>query len=278
MRDGKPRHGVLAGFLQALLLGCLCGADVAAAEQPAKESDKIVTDRPDFVESSDVVGNGRFQLETSVALERNKDAGLKERTFSTPTLLRFGVADTLELRVETDGRLVARTDDLHDGSHMTERGYADTSLGIKWHAVDEAGAMPSLGLLAHADLDSGSAPFRGNGVRPSLRVAAEWELPGQMALGVMPGLLRDKTADGRRFTAGIFGIVLGKEWSERWRSFVEVAAPQIARAKNGGTVATFDVGAAYLLTERCQLDSAISRGLNRNTADWSWTVGLSLKL
>lgn len=276
MNLSTPARGALgtAWFFSA----CLASVPAWAAEDAAKESDKIVTDRPDFVESSDVVGKRRFQIETSVALERNKDAGLKERTFSTPTLLRYGVADTLELRMETDGRLVARTDDLGAGMRMTERGYGDLSLGLKWHAVDEAGLTPSLGVLAHVDLDSGSAPFRGNGARPSLRVAAEWELPHEMALGVMPGVLLDKNDSGRRYTAGIFGIVLGKEWTARWRSFIEVAAPQIARAKHGGTVATVDLGAAYLLTDHCQIDSAISRGLNRNTADWSWTIGLSLKL
>ena len=135
-----------------------------------------------------------------------------------------------------------------------------------------------MGVLGHVDLDSGSARFRGNGARPSLRVVAEWELPHDMSLGIMPGLLFDKNDTGRRYTAGILGVVVGKEWNERWRSFVEVAAPQIARARNGGNVVTLDVGAAYLLTKQCQLDTAISRGLNRNTADWSWTIGLSLKL
>jgi hypothetical protein len=36
---------------------------------------------------------------------------------------------------------------------------------------------PSLGVLLHADLPSGSRELRGHGVRPSLRLAAEWDLP-----------------------------------------------------------------------------------------------------
>lgn len=112
---------------------CLYGATVLAAGDDSGDSDKIATDRPDFVESSDVVGKYRFQIETSVALERNKEDGFKERTFSTPTLLRYGVSDNLELRAETDGRLVARTDDLVAGTRVTERGYGDLSLGVKWH-------------------------------------------------------------------------------------------------------------------------------------------------
>ncbi|MGK5025192.1 transporter [Janthinobacterium sp. RB2R34] len=260
-----------------LFSSCLWSLQAPAAEVGA-EDDQIATDRPDFVESSAVVGKYRFQIETSVATERNKADGVRERTFSTPTLLRYGISDTFELRAETDGRLIARTDDLGAGTRSTERGYGDLSLGVKWHAIDQAGLTPSMGVLGHVDLDSGSARFRGNGARPSLRVVAEWELPQDMSLGIMPGVLFDKNDTGRRYTAGILGVVVGKEWNERWRSFVEVAAPQIARARNGGNVVTLDVGAAYLLTKQCQLDTAISRGLNRNTADWSWTIGLSLKL
>lgn len=267
----------LAGAV-LLFSTCLWSVDVLAADEGAADSDKIATDRPDFVESSDVVGKHRFQIETSVALERNRGDALKERTFSTPTLLRFGVSDTIELRAETDGRLVARTEDLIGGARATERGYGDLSLGVKWHVIDEAGLTPSLAMLAHVDLDSGSARFRGKGARPSLRAVAEWELPQDMSLGIMPGVLLDKDDAGRRYTAGILGVVVGKEWNERWRSFVEVAAPQIARARNGSSLVTLDVGVAYLLTKHCQLDSAIARGLNRNTADWSWTIGLSLKL
>ncbi|MYM68307.1 transporter [Pseudoduganella sp. FT55W] len=243
----------------------------------ADDKDQIVTDRPDFVESSNVVGAGRFQIETSVALERNKANGIKERTYSTPTLLRFGLSDTLEARIETDGHMRVVTNDLGAGTRQTDNGYADVSLGVKWHVADEQGARPSMGILAHVDLDSGSAPFRAAGKGGSLRLAAEWELPNDFGLGIMPGIAWQRNDQGERYTSGIFGIVLGKEWSERCRTFIEYAAPQIAKGRNGGSVSTFDIGGAYLVTDTVQVDTALSRGLNKNTPDWSWTLGLSIK-
>ena len=125
----------------------------------AGETDKIATDRPDFVESSVVVGRAIVQIETSVAQERNKANGLRERTFSTPSLLRVGVSDSVELRLETDGHMVMHTDS--GATSTSERGYADASFGVKWHALDAKGALPSLGWLAHLDLASGSRAFRG---------------------------------------------------------------------------------------------------------------------
>lgn len=253
-----------------------CSILLSGAALHAEETDTIATDRPDFTESSNVVGKGRFQFETSVALDRNKANGIKDRTTSTPTLLRFGVSDTFELRVETDGRLVARSDNTGTGTRNTERGTADTSLGVKWHAFDAEGSMPSVGVLAHVDLDSGSAAFRGDGLRPSLRVVAEWELPNDFSFGMMPGFIVDKNANGDRFVAGILGLVVGKAWTERFRTFVELAAPQLAGSGDGGSAAALNVGAAYLLSTTVQLDTALAKG-NKHTSDLSWTIGLSAK-
>jgi hypothetical protein len=255
-------------------LALLLGVSTLAG---AAEEDEIVTDRPDFVESSNVVGKGRFQIETSIAQERDKADGFKDRTWSTPTLLRFGISDTLELRFETDGRMRAISDNLATGARNTENGYADVALGVKWHMADEDGMRPSMGILVHADLDTGSSAFRAPGKGGSVRLAAEWELPDEFSLGVMPGLASQRNDDGERYTSAIFGIVLGKGWTDRFRTFVEYSAPQIARSRNGGSVTTFDIGAAYMVANTVQVDTAVSRGLNRNTPDWSWTVGLSIK-
>jgi hypothetical protein len=265
-----------SGALNTAVLGALCA--LAGADALAQEEEGIVTDRPDFVESSKVVGNRRFQVETSFAYERGDDGVSRERTLSTPTLLRYGVGDAFELRLETDGRIITRDTRLPAGPAATGAGYADTALGVKWHLVDEAGNVPSVAVLLHADLPSGSRGMRGQGVRPSLRLAAEWDLPADLSLGVMPGIGSDRDERGQRYQYGIFGIVLGKSFGERWRGFVEVASPHLARAADGGSVATFDIGAAYLVSGRCQLDTMFSRGLNRNTPDLSWTVGLSFKL
>ncbi len=247
-------------------------APVSAAD------DGIVTDRPDFVESSNVVGMGRFQVETSVALDRSRSSTLSERIVSTPTLLRYGISDTLELRLESDGRVSGRSS--MQGTAGSERlsGYADLAVGVKWHVADAAGLSPSVGLLLHADSPSGSRALRGEKWRPSLRVVGEWELPNAMSLGLMPGAGNDTDTLGRRYTHGIFGAVLGKQLTEKLRGFVEIAAPHIARSNHGGTEASFDVGGAYLITDTLQIDTMVARGLNSRTPDLSVTVGLSLKL
>lgn len=266
--------------MRTTLFACLAGCLLAGTVHAAQGDDPIDPDRPDFVDSSDVVGKGRVQLEAGYAVERNRDAGVRERTGSTPALLRIGVSDTLEARVETEGRMRYRADgaDVHE----RVRGWDDTTVGVKWHLTDgnaDAGwRRPAVGLIADAAFATGSAFFRGEGVRPGLRAVAEWELPQGLSLGVMPGVVRDHDDEGRRAVNGVFAVSLGKDWGERLHTFVELAAPRIAHARHGGTEASFDFGGEWRLTKDCQIDAALQRGLNHRTADLMWTVGLSIRL
>jgi hypothetical protein len=263
----------------SLTLSTLLFCSAAFAQQASPQADdSISTDRPDFVESSAVVGKGRFQVETSAAYERSSRDGVRERMSSTPTLFRYGLTDNTELRLETDGWLHAwrrgpAADDNGDVSGM-----ADTSLGIKWHLRDGAEGVPALGVLLHADLPSGARRTGSTGVRPSLRGVAEWDLPDEFSLGVMPGLAFLRNDDGKRFTSGIFAVSLGKDFNSQWHGYVELAAPQIARGRDGGSQLSFDFGGTYLLNKQVQLDAGFARGLNRNTADLAVTFGVSFKL
>lgn len=250
-------------IISAALAAALLPLAARAEEAP------MATDRPDVVESSNVVGKGRFQIETSVASESNKVAGVKTTTRMTPTLLRYGITENTELRLETDGFL-------REGD---ERGFADVAIGLKWHTHDgdDATGKPSVGWLFHADLDSGAGAFRGQGVRPSVRMVAEWELPQDWSLGVMPGVLRDTNDAGEHYVAGSLAVVLGKSWTDEFRTFVEVAGHQLTSAKNGGSVVTYDLGMAYLITPTMQVDTAVSFGANDRAPDQQWTVGFSIK-
>jgi hypothetical protein len=266
--------------LLPLAASILCG--LAATSARAGDNEPISSDRPDVVESSQVVGKGRVQLEASVQWDRQRDDELHTRTLYTPTLLRIGIGESAELRIETDGRNVVHASEPGSGAHATIAGYADASVGVKWHLADQQGegfsAAPSLGVLLHADLPSGSRELRGHGVRPSLRLAAEWELAGGYSFGVMPGLAQESDDDGRRYGYAILAATIGKEFNERLHGFVELAAPQIARASHGGTQATFDTGLTWLVNKDFQVDVSLMHGLNRRTPDLSLAFGLSVRM
>lgn len=249
---------------------------VAALAGPALAKDEIVTDRPDVSESSEVVGQGRYQIETSLVSTRDDAVGARVRTLSTPTLLRVGIAEQFELRVESDGYTRLRAD---GAAPLRASGMADTALGIKWHMQDgdDDDFVPSVAWLLHADFATGAQAFRGQGVRPSLRMVAEWELPQGWSVGAMPGVFSDRNETGERYTAGLLALVLGKDFTPQWRGFVEYSADQLASARHGGNVTSWDAGVAYLVNKDVQLDISISRGISKSAVDASWGVGLSVR-
>src|SRR4051812_5398916 len=157
-------------FVQCLLLILLC--PVAAQAQ-------VVSDRPDAADGPNILPRGVFQIETGLASERDS---ARERTRSTPTLLRYGAFDTVELRLETDGRISA----------PTARGYGDVAIGAKWQLQDGEKGEPALALIGQLEMATGSRALRGQGNRPSLLLATEWELSPAWSLTVTPGVIRDR--------------------------------------------------------------------------------------
>jgi hypothetical protein len=235
----------------------------SALHGSATAAGPIDTDGPDFVESSEAVGRGRFQFEANLVSERDRRRDIT-RT-STPTLLRFGLTETIEARIETGGRVL--TTRAIETDRSTASANADTAIGLKWHAQDREATIrkPSIAWIVHFDMPSGTGELRGIGVRPSLRAVITWDLRRDWSFGLMPGIRQIADADGNRATSGVIGAVLGKRLSAKLRVFAELAAPQIAHARDGGVVLLWDAGIAYLIANDWQIGGRVGIGANRNT-------------
>lgn len=239
------------------------------------EENSIATDRPDFVESADTVGLWNVQVETSYEEETDTINGVTTKSESTPTLIRLGILKNLELRMETAGFISEKTD-----NQPSNNGSADPAFGFKVHFLDGTPQTlsPSMAVLVHADMDSGSAYFRGHGIRPSLRVVGEWEGPADLSMGLMPGVAYESDDNNNRYTNVMVSGVLGRGITESLRAFVELTAEQLVAVKHGGNILTFDAGMAYVFLRNYQFDVASSWGLNDNSPDFSWTLGFSMKI
>lgn len=251
------------------MLGCGACALVLAwpLAAPAQPRDVIDTDGPDFVESTEVVGRGRWQFETGPYVQDDLRHDTVHRLISTPLLLKFGTSDEFEVRLETDGRVWASSFTPAGSSISGLHSTADTAIGVKWHSHDRQPGQgaPAIAWIAHVEIPSGSRNERGSGLRPSLRSVIGLDLPYNLSLGLMPGIKLETQPDGRRFTSGILGVVLGKWWSDRFRTFLESSAIQIAHQQSGGVILYNDIGAAYLLTNSWQVGARAGWAANRNT-------------
>ncbi|MET0519850.1 MAG: transporter, partial [Burkholderiaceae bacterium] len=143
----------LAGLALCVLLGSV------------HADDAISSDRPDLADSPDVVGRGRLQLELGLNGENSKIQGQKLRALSTPFLLRLGLSENWELRLDGDG-----WQNSHASNAPGAHGWGDLGLGAKWHLSDGDAdkGLPAMALIGTVTYATGSAAFRGQGSRPEL--------------------------------------------------------------------------------------------------------------
>lgn len=259
-------------FLAASLLGFFFGTAGAA------EDDNISTDRPNFLTGPEVVGKGRFQVELGGLVQRDDAGDQRTRTVSTPILLRLGVTDTLELRLESEGRMRTRDTNLPAQTTVHENGYAGASLGVKWNMQkgDQTGT-PSIGWVVRADLPSGSRAFRGRGVRPAILGAFQWALQSEFEVSIIAGAKYDNHDTEGRLVSGTLGAGLSKGLTDRFKIAGEVVAQDIRSKKYGGTAVIADVTLIYLVTPSFQIDALVGRGLTNDSPKYLFTAGASAR-
>src|SRR5215212_1261120 len=148
----------------------VCAVTLLAPIAWAQDEENLINaDRPGLADSSATVSRGVFQIE--FGLERDDDAG--SHVTSTPLLLRYGIADRFELRVETSG--LERT----SGSGSE---WGPTALGFKYHFAGKR----DVGLIGSVD-DEGAA---------DLRLVADVDLSDRWSINPNLGATSDKEALG----------------------------------------------------------------------------------
>ncbi len=230
---------------------------------PACGADAIDTDGPDFVESSQSVGAKHVQIETNLYAESQHLDGVKTTTLNTPTLLRLGVSRDWELRLETDGYTRIDTT-APDGQSSSRHDTPETAIGTKWHMQDGGDGKPAVAWLFHVEAPNSMREFRGTGLQPSVRSVINWDLPNNFDLSVMPGVRYGSDEIGRRYVAGILGVVVSKWWTPHFRTFAEFAGERLARPPEDNQV-FLNLGAAYLLDDDWQLGARVSYGASQAT-------------
>lgn len=275
-------HFINAGKILITLSFLACSSMIHAQANNSindKEAEDVISsDRPGFVESSTVMKKGRFQLESGLGYAKSRQDNARERTTTSPFLIRYGSADTWELRLESDGW--TRQANSQDQQPTTiQKGYADLAIGIKWHMqdADENSAKPAIAWLAHLDLTTGSRAFRAQALSPSLRMVAEWELADDLGFAMMPGWAWDKDDAGKRYSRGILGFTLSHAINRQWNTYVELSGEQLAAKQHGGSIISYGAGVSYIVNSELQVDFSMSKLKSGNAPDWQAGLGFSLR-
>jgi hypothetical protein len=253
-----------AHAIVALLVATVCGL---ARGEP-------LPGRADFLDSPAVIGLGQWQVDPILpllpGLHAQAPLRLASRTVSGLAALAAPAdrGQTMELRAAATS-----VDDpplpLEDADARLRRlhGFTDVSLGAQWRVRGgDAGWLPGVAWLADVETTMGSPAFRDRNFRPSVRATAQWALPQHLTLGVMPGLYRDRGDDGRHYAAGVLAVTLGKAWTPRLQSFVELAGQRVSHSQSDQSLLDVDTGLAFVASKTLELDMVVSRSLSGNTS------------
>lgn len=248
---------------------------------PAPLTEPLVTDRPDFTESTDAIPRGHFQLESGYTFTYDRERANRVHDHTAPELLlRIGLIDNLELRLgwtgyswtqsqfETEtraGRDVRRED--------WSQGANDTSFGLKVKFCEQEGLRPHLGLIGELSTPSGSPSLSSGDVDPELKLLWSYDLGERLALSgnVNVGV---PTEDGHRFVQSAASISLAVSITERIGMYTEYFG-MYPNADTTDAAHYANAGFTFLLTDNFQIDIRAGVGLNEEADDFFSGIGFA---
>ena len=236
----------------ALLITPLAQAQVVASDA----DDYINPDRPGIADGSNVVGHDHFQVETGVQQELRN--GGHDRTRFVPTLLRLGLDQNWELRMESSVYTWTKSD-VAQGIQLSQ-GASPTSIGVKYHFIESKDLeQPSVGAILRVFTASGSGEFRTHHATGDFRFAADWDFAPKWSLNPNLGVALYEDSLQKIFTAGLFAATLSYNPCKFFNVFVDTGV-QSPETKYGKTSAIFDLGVAYIIGHDVQLDFSVGSG------------------
>ncbi len=242
----------------ALLAIVLC---LGALPSFAEGLGDLVSDRPDFTESTLSIPRGHVQLELGMTYEDLDGADLE--TYGE-LLVRLGLGGGWEARIGVPSyqRL--------DTSGRDLSGFGDVSIGAK-RALGQFGGT-DVAVLVATSVPTASGDFESSSWQPDAALALAWELPNGWSLGSNIGWTYADGGDDR-FHQYRVSVALGVPTGSRSGAFFEAYA--FSEEYDGGDTATYvDAGLTYLVNDDLQLDARIGYGLSDAEVDLFFGAGL----
>lgn len=252
----KRKHHALVPTAVFWACGVAASASARADEAPG-------FDRPGLSFGTATLPPGGFAWEQGLPDASWDDSGgLRTRSWVADTLLRLGMAKTLELQLGADSYGGERQSG--NGMRAHQNGGGDGRVSLKW--VPATGSETfSVGMLATASLPYGEAPLGDGGHVYDVGVTAAWDLGN----GRSAAMYLDRSwGDG---SGWLFSPSYGFSLSEQVGAYVEAglgSGAQRQRVAGGGVT--------WAATPRLQFDLSFLRGLDAQSPDWQAGFGMAL--
>ena len=292
-RRGGSLRLMIAGF--AMLLGSVASAEDATT-QPADEpvvnflgleadpiDEPMVTDRPDFTESTLTVPRGRAQVELGYTYVYDDEDGVRVGDHVFPeSLLRVGQAKDWELRVFWLGGSLTESmfRETNDAGRRVdvkghEDGATDMSIGFKYHIREQDGWIPDMGVIGEVSIPTGTRSKTSGDVDPGAKFLWAYALTDRLSLSGNVNIAVPTGEKGRFFQTAA-SVSMGYSWTDWMGSFVEYFG--IYPNDRGSDCAhTVNGGFTFPITDNLQFDVRVGVGLNEEADDLFAGSGLAIR-
>ena len=248
---------------------CLLALAYPAASfaQGTTDTPDFVTDRPDFTESSEVVGRGLVQVESGFVLEADQNS----RAITTPAVLaRIGLSRRMELRVGGEGFLRSWDRGQAGGAVF---GGSDMEVGAKVRLLSfthfAAAVIPAV------SIPTNNPNFSSGAYDPTVKATWSTVLPRDFGLSGNVNVSRPTDAVGR-FTQTAVSVSLGHDLAGGWGGYWE--AFSFSPMERGADVGwTLNSGVTRSVGRDMQIDIEAGRGVTPDALDWFVGFGFAIR-
>lgn len=248
------------------LPGLLLAAIATGQEGWSGIDDSLVTDRPDFTESTSTVPRGHFQIEGGTTLTRVEDV---DATTFGELLVRIGTGERWETRLGLGSYARVETP-LDEFS-----GIEDPSIGIKVRFTDEPGDLgpgqPAAALIVATSIPAGDEDLTDDEWVPEAKLALAWELTPRFSLSSNLNYAYLVDGDDRLHQLGAT-LSGGMSITDRLGAYLEWFGFS-EETEDGPSTHYVNGGITYQINNDLQVDARVGTGLNDADPDWFVGVG-----
>ena len=241
----------------------------------------LITDRPDFTESTETVPAGHLQFELGYTFTYDREEKNRERNHTAPELLvRVGVAENFEIRLGWEG--YSWSDNQFEGETRAGRrvtredwsqGAHDLSLGIKCKFFEQDGWVPHFGVIAAMTMPSGSGGVSSGDVDPELVLLWAYDVTDNFAIAGNVGMAA-VSDEGDRFFQTSASLSGAFSLTDKLGAYVEYYG-FYPNTEDSDSAHFLNAGFTYLINNNFQIDWRIGAGLNEEADDFFTGVGFA---
>lgn len=223
----------------------------------------LVTDRPDFTESAEVVEANMIQVESGAEYS---DFNSTEELSYPNALFRVGVGHNFEIRFGFSGWTSVTVND-KSNTYLN-----DLLLEAKYQLTGKNAKIP-FAILLVSILPTGDDAISVGSAEIGIKLATAYDINDQLGFGVNANAISVDTGEERELLYQ-FSMAAGIGISDKLGAFLELFADI---PSNETWQPVFDGGFTYLLNPDSQLDLYIGKGLNDFAPDLIIGGGFSFR-